>query len=143
MLTAILFIVGIHICRHPHRETLMIRSVLLLFVSVVAIGIAHANEITIVNGSKASIHELYVAPDAATQWGDDRLGDDDLGPGASVTINVKAGSYEVRLVDEKEKECKIEDSFLTSAGTWEITDDAMSHCTGFGVAQADPENNMK
>ena len=112
----------------------MLRFMFVLLVSVVAIGAAHANEINIVNRSTATVSRIFIALEQATEWGDDRLGDDDtLSPGDSVTINLQSGAYEVQVVDEKEKECKIKASFLTSAGTWDITDNALRHCRGFGT----------
>jgi hypothetical protein len=94
---------------------------------------AVAIEINIVNRSAAIIHEIYVAPEEDTDWGDDRLGENALEADESVAINVIAGNYNVQLVDDKDRECEIEGVVaLTIAGYLEITDDAMRHCAGFG-----------
>lgn len=115
----------------------MLKTVTIVLIFVGASSVVQAIEINIVNRSEATIRELYVASDEATEWGDDRLGDDRLGPKASATVSLEPGSYEVRLVDEKQLECKIADSFVTSNPTWDITDESVSRCERFGGASTD------
>ncbi len=38
-------------------------------------------EVTVLNGSPRPINEIYVSPESAEQWGEDRLGDQTLDPG--------------------------------------------------------------
>jgi hypothetical protein len=64
---------------------------------------AGEREITVLNKSKKEINEVYVAPASATDWGDDRLGDDTIDPGD--TYHIKLGrmrecGFDVHIVYE-------------------------------------------
>ena len=45
-------------------------------------------EVTVVNQSQRPVNELYVSPDSAEQWGDDRLGERTLEPDNSVRVRL-------------------------------------------------------
>lgn len=49
----------------------------------------------LVNASENTICYLYVAPTLAGSWGGDRLGEDTLDPGESLSIDVPSGHYDV------------------------------------------------
>lgn len=58
----------------------------------------------LVNASDKTICYLYVAPTLAGSWGGDRLGEDTLDPGESLSIDVPSGHYDLlgRTCDEKD-----------------------------------------
>ncbi|MDP9467363.1 MAG: hypothetical protein M3P32_01295, partial [Chloroflexota bacterium] len=49
----------------------------------------------VVNSSNLTICYLYVAPTLAGSWGSDRLGENTLEPGGSVSFDVPSGQYDV------------------------------------------------
>ncbi len=49
----------------------------------------------LINSSDLTICYLYVAPTLAGSWGGDRLGEDTLDPGGSVTFEVHSGRYDL------------------------------------------------
>lgn len=49
----------------------------------------------VVNNSDLTICYLYVAPTLAGSWGSDRLGEDTLDPGESLTFDVPSGHYDL------------------------------------------------
>jgi hypothetical protein len=56
-------------------------------------------EVTVVNHSQRPANELYVSPDSAEQWGDDRLGEHTLEP--DDTIRLRLGRTRECLFDVK------------------------------------------
>ncbi|MDT7952244.1 MAG: hypothetical protein RQ966_12140 [Acetobacteraceae bacterium] len=54
----------------------------------------------LVNRSRAVLSELYVSPTGNDGWGEDRLGRDTVGAGATRTIQIPAGSclYDIRAI---------------------------------------------
>ncbi len=45
-------------------------------------------EVTVLNGSPRPINEIYVSPESADQWGEDRLGEQMLDPGDSLRLHL-------------------------------------------------------
>ena len=45
-------------------------------------------EVTVLNGSPRPINEIYVSPESADQWGEDRLGEQMLEPGDSLRLHL-------------------------------------------------------
>ncbi len=62
---------------------------------------AAAATITIENATGGwDIVTVYLAPYGASNWGQDRLGDSTLTEGETIALEVPAGMYSLRLVDE-------------------------------------------
>jgi S1-C subfamily serine protease len=72
------------------------------------VGDAHLPvEVTVTNSQEESVCFLYLSPDLASTWEDDRLGrDESLAPGASLILDLPAGQYDLlaRGCDESRTE---------------------------------------
>ena len=66
--------------------------------------------LTVINNLDDAIYYLYLAPDGAPDWGEDRLGDDILDPGQSISLDLEAGEtvYNLMVEDELEKTYRID-----------------------------------
>lgn len=62
---------------------------------------AAASTIEITNSTGGwELMTVYVSPYGSTSWGQDHLGDSTLTEGESVAIEVPAGIYSIRVIDE-------------------------------------------
>jgi hypothetical protein len=62
---------------------------------------AAGRTLTVDNHSRQPINQLYVSPAEADQWGEDRLGDQDLMPGRSVRVDLgraRSCAFDVQIV---------------------------------------------
>ncbi|HEX8137443.1 MAG TPA: hypothetical protein VF544_07620 [Pyrinomonadaceae bacterium] len=85
--------------------------------------------ITVVNNSGWEIRHLYLSPVDNDNWGPDQLGDADIGPGQSVTINVSWDQPTVKLVSEDADGCFLYKTVdATTNSVWTITSDATPNC---------------
>ena len=112
----------------------MFRSILPAAAAVLALGVsaAGADELTIVNKSKAELHKLYVSPSKSKKWGPDQLGAQSIDPGGSFTLqNIPYGTYDLKLVDEDDTECVIEDVTFDSGKVWTVTSKLLKACADF------------
>ncbi|MGV8940116.1 MAG: hypothetical protein ACOH1P_01055 [Lysobacter sp.] len=90
---------------------------------------ALAANVIFVNQSSWEIHEVYFSPASQSNWGEDHLGSDILEKGDSLTLSgVSAGRWDVRVVDEDEDECVIEDVRIGGSDKWVITDKDLLGC---------------
>jgi len=106
-------------------------AVLLLSSGVVLAGSKNSSSrVDIVNNSNWAIHELYLSSSADTHWGPDQLKEQTIESGESFQLNrIPCDTYDVRLVDEDQDECVVNEvSLCAGQGTWEITDDYLLAC---------------
>lgn len=90
---------------------------------------ALAGNVVFVNKSSWEIHEVYFAPASHSSWGEDHLGSDILERGDSLTLSgVSAGRWDVRLVDEDDDECVLENVEIDGSDRWIITDEDLLGC---------------
>ncbi|MNI13711.1 hypothetical protein D3C73_669450 [compost metagenome] len=90
---------------------------------------AVAATIKIENKTSLQIHGVYLAPSIDNDWGDDRLGDDILEPGNQLTLtDVKPGKWKLRLIDEDEDECIVQDQRVVVSTSYAISDDDFLEC---------------
>lgn len=106
------------------------RATLLALSLVVILGVAPAAADTLVvaNGTDGEVVSLFVSDRGGASWGPDQL-DEPLEPGAKITIkNLEPGLHRVRIVDEDDNECIIDNVPVKDGNTWTITDDALDEC---------------
>ncbi|MBK7073514.1 MAG: hypothetical protein IPH44_14545 [Myxococcales bacterium] len=98
--------------------------------STVATSEAPVGSLTIRNGSSYEIHELHLSPADATSWGDDLLAGDPLLPGEGGTAPVfDCAQYDVRMVDDENVECVIQDLDLCFQDQdWTLSDELLTVC---------------
>jgi hypothetical protein len=97
--------------------------------------------ITVFNDSDFTIVELNLVPNFASTWGSDLLRGNDLLPDEQITLAVDCGTYDARLIDEDDVECKLFDLDLClNDADWVIHNNT---CTVFGAARAAREAAKK
>ena len=83
--------------------------------------------VTVTNSLSEAIYYLYMTPEDQSDWGDDRLGDDILDPGDSISIDIDIDFWgsEFRLMaeDETEKAFRIDNIDLNETDSLSITED--------------------
>jgi hypothetical protein len=89
---------------------------------------ALADELTVINGTDGEVASLFVSDLGGAKWGDDLL-DEPLAPGASVTAkDLQPGPHRVRIIDEDDAECIIDNVDVQGRTTWTLTDEALDEC---------------
>jgi hypothetical protein len=83
--------------------------------------------VTLINDSSTDICFFYVSPSDSDEWGDDRLGEDNVvSPGESFTVeNVDPGTYDFLARDCDGNDLDTEEGVEVGAGqpiTWTFTD---------------------
>lgn len=92
---------------------------------------ALAAEVKVTNESSWNINEVYFAPSSQDDWGPDHLGEEVLETGMTLTLTgVTAGKWDVRLVDEDEDVCVLQEVKIKTSETWTITDEDLLGCQG-------------
>jgi hypothetical protein len=87
-----------------------------------------ADELTILNGTDGEVASLFVSDGGGAKWGEDLL-DEPLAPGASVTAkDLQPGPHRVRIIDEDDAECIIDNVDVQGRTTWTLTDEALDEC---------------
>lgn len=108
---------------------------------------ALADTLVVANGTDGEVVSLFVSDLGGATWGPDQL-DEPLEPGAKVTLkDLEPGLHRVRLVDEDDNECIIDNVPVKGGNTWTITDDALDECQapegpGKGAALATPASRL-
>jgi hypothetical protein len=88
-----------------------------------------SSSVRIHNKSSWDIHELYLSPVRDSEWGPDQLGRHIIGSGETFTLtNVRCNNYDVRLVDEDDDACVVENVRLCGKETWTISDRELLAC---------------
>jgi hypothetical protein len=89
---------------------------------------AKADELTVLNGTDGEVASLFVSDVGGAKWGEDLL-DEPLAPGASVTAkDLQPGPHRVRIIDEDDAECIIDNVDVQGRTTWTLTDEALDEC---------------
>jgi hypothetical protein len=92
---------------------------------------AATTSITIVNNSRWEIRHLYLSPADNDNWGADQLGEADIAPGQTFTLNVAWDQPTVKLVSEDADGCFLSNTVdATGNVVWTITNDASPNCGG-------------
>ena len=91
-----------------------------------------AQSFTIVNYSDWTIYEIYFSPTWDSQWSEDKLGYDVLEPNYQyrMALDYGCGDYDVKIVDEDDDVCVVNDVYLCN-DTWEIYSDDLLECMGY------------
>jgi hypothetical protein len=88
---------------------------------ILSTSVPAGSSLTVTNNSGRTLCEVYVSPDGATEWGEDRLGAEALDPGESQTITVADGLYQARAEDCNNdlvaEEIELE---VSGSTTWEV-----------------------
>ena len=86
--------------------------------------------VKIVNKSDWEIHHLFLSSTEDEEWGPDQLGDDVIGTDESFLLrNIPCDSYDVKLVDEDDDECVVEDVDICGGSEqWTITNKILLGC---------------
>ncbi len=86
--------------------------------------------IIVTNNSSRSMRFVYVSPTDSEMWSENRLGDENLTPGHSVTLsNVSCTGSDIKVIGEDMDGCFV--SGVVSCAnntTWTITNDAVPNC---------------
>lgn len=103
--------------------------VLSCLLSVATTVSALAAELTVINSSDYVVHHLHVSPSQSRSWGPDQLGKETIGRAERFTVrNIPDGTYDLKLVDEDEDECIVENVEVSGAMTWMLTDTVIENC---------------
>ncbi len=106
-------------------KTLVLSSLL----SVATVVSALAAQLTVINSSDYVIHHLHVSPSQSRSWGPDQLGKETIGRAERFTVrNIPDGTYDLKIVDEDEDECIVENVEVTGTVTWTLTDTVVENC---------------
>jgi len=86
--------------------------------------------LTIRNDSSYGIYQLHLSPSDNESWGEDLLGGDPLLPGEAGTAPVvDCAKYDLRLVDDENVECIIQDIDLCfNDEDWTLNDTVLAVC---------------
>ena len=103
--------------------------VLSCLLSVATAVSALAAQLTVINSSDYVVHHLHVSPSKSRSWGPDQLGKEIIGRAERFTVrNIPDGTYDLKLVDEDEDECIVEDVEVSGTITWTLTDTVIENC---------------
>lgn len=110
-------------------RTLILALVLAFPASLVATAHpAMADTLVVSNGTDGEVVSLFVSDQGGANWGPDQL-DEPLEPGAKVAVkDLAPGLHRVRIIDEDDNECIIDNVPVKDGTTWTITDDALDEC---------------
>jgi len=90
---------------------------------------ASAVDLTVVNQSKYTLHQLYVAPSKSKKWGSDQLGNHSIGPNEQFTLrNVPEGTYDLKFVDEDDDSCVASAINFDRDKEWMVTNELIDNC---------------
>jgi len=109
--------------------------------TLAACGFDPVGTLTIVNESQYTLYAVYVTEVSAPDWGPDVLGNEILGPGDSIEIELSCGRYDVLIVDEFAIECPLYDLSICTGDTyWYVTDADLVACefASFGPPESRP-----
>jgi hypothetical protein len=108
----------------------MIKSSLAGLALAVAISPAMSADLAVKNNSQYVIHKLYVSPSKSKKWGADQLGQNSVAKGQEFTVrNIPAGVYDLKIVDQDDDSCLVENVDMSSSNiTWTLTDAIIETC---------------
>jgi hypothetical protein len=107
----------------------MLRAALASVSLLAMMASASAVDLTVVNQSKYTIHQLYVALSKSKKWGSDQLGNHSVGPNEQFTVrNIPEGTYDLKFVDEDDDSCVVSGIQFDHDKQWTITNEAIDNC---------------
>lgn len=87
------------------------------------------NSVSFVNKSGWEIHELYLSPASQSDWGPDQLEDEIIENKSSFELTgIPSGKYDLKLVDEDDDECVVEEVAIGTSGSVTIEEDDLLDC---------------
>ena len=87
-----------------------------------------ADDLIVSNATDGEIVSLFVSDLGGNTWGQDQL-DEPLEPGATMTVRgLDPGMHRVRIIDEDDNECIIDNVPVKAGNTWTVTDDLLDEC---------------
>jgi hypothetical protein len=90
--------------------------------AMLAVGQAHAADITLVNHSGVVINKLYVSPCSVGQWGPNQLYDTPVESSRSMTVsNLAPGCYDLKIVLPPWNSCVLNGVAVRKAFVWTVT----------------------
>jgi hypothetical protein len=112
---------------HMHR--LLVSAFAALLLGSLAPPAEASSSVRIKNQSNWDIYELYLSPVNDRDWGPDQLGRHVISSGETFTLtDVRCANYDVRLVDEDDDVCVVENVRLCGKETWTISDRELLAC---------------
>jgi hypothetical protein len=86
--------------------------------------------VKVVNKSDWELNHFYLSPTGEDEWGPDQLGEDVIATDESFSLNqIPCDSYDVKLVDEEDDECIVEDVDICGGSeSWVITNKILLAC---------------
>jgi len=103
--------------------------VILCLLIVATAAAALARQLTVINSSDYVMHHLYVSPSKSRNWGPDQLGKETSGRAERFTVrNIPDDTYDLKIVDEDEDECIVENVEVSGTMTWTLTDTVIENC---------------
>jgi hypothetical protein len=113
-----------------NRWEILVKTFVLSCLLIVATAVsALAAQITVINSSDYVIHHFHVSPSKSRSWGPDQLGKAIIGRAERFTVrNIPEGTYDLKLVDEDEDECIVENVDVSGDMTWTLTDTVIENC---------------
>lgn len=123
------------------RAALCAAGVLMLALTASAAHAGAKAKVTVHNNSEFAIHNFFLSPSEQDHWGPDQLGDQVIGQGDQFTLtDIPCDNYDVKLVDEDEDECIVPDVDICGGnGHWNITDEDLLDCEGYGGGEEEDE----
>jgi hypothetical protein len=87
-------------------------------------------DLEIINESRYALVEINLAPVDQLSWGPDLLHGDVLLPNESLVVeDIRCDTYDVRVVDEFDRECVLaEIDLCLSSDAWFITNGTLASC---------------
>jgi len=87
----------------------------------------------ITNNSRYDIYHLYVSSAKSGRWGPDQFGDFVLqaGGGTFTLTDLLAATYDLKFVNENDKECVLEEISISQNQNWSLTTSRLSNCEGY------------
>jgi hypothetical protein len=87
------------------------------------------SSLTIDNTSSYTLLEINLSPIDEESWGPDLLGSETLAPGDTLVIDLNCDVYDIRILDETNTECILENVDLCfEDAAWEIDDTELALC---------------
>ncbi len=90
---------------------------------------ALAGQLTVINSSDYVVHQLFVSPSQSRSWGPDQLGKETIGRAERFTVrNIPDGTYDLKIIDEDEDACIVENVDVSGTMNWMLTDTVIENC---------------
>jgi hypothetical protein len=101
-------------------------------------------QLQLANRSSYGIHQLNLSPSDDENWGPNQLSGRTLQPGGTFTLSaIPAGEYDIRIVDEDQDACEVQNVSIARNASVVITDELLLGCqqaaAGTGVHQTRPQ----